>query len=79
MVGFDDIAMARYLNPPLTTMHVDAYRLGMRAAELIASAGAPAQDPIVHEVHPASLVIRGSCGADSAEHRRLGAVRGRLR
>ena len=79
VVGFDDISMARYLNPPLTTMHVDAYHLGIRAAELIVSAGESTQVPVVREVLPASLVIRGSCGADSAEHRRLGAVRGRLR
>jgi LacI family transcriptional regulator len=80
VVGFDDIVMARYLNPPLTTVHVDAYRLGTRAAELIMdTSGASGENTAVHEVLPTTLVIRGSCGGQAAEPRRLGGVRGRLR
>ena len=35
VAGFDDIPMARYLTPPLTTVHVDMFRLGERAVELL--------------------------------------------
>src|SRR5262249_27960504 len=33
--GFDDIVMSRYLNPPLSTVRVDAHELGGRAVEQI--------------------------------------------
>jgi LacI family transcriptional regulator len=33
VAGFDDIANARYANPPLTTVHVPVYEIGHRAAE----------------------------------------------
>lgn len=80
VVGFDDIAMARYLNPPLTTVHVDAYRLGERAVEmLLASPGARGGRRPHHEVLPTTLVVRSSCGSSSAQQARggLGRQRGR--
>jgi len=68
VTGFDDIEMARYLNPPLTTVHVDAYRLGERAVERLLSP-APGDEPGAgrHEVLPTTLVVRRSCGASHAE------------
>lgn len=33
VIGFDDIDMARYLNPPLSTIHVDKEYLGQMAVE----------------------------------------------
>ena len=35
VVGFDDVAIAGYLNPPLTTVHVDACGLGSQAVEMM--------------------------------------------
>ena len=33
MVGFDDIPLAEYFEPPLTTMHLPAYSLGWAVGE----------------------------------------------
>ena len=67
VAGFDDIAMARYVSPPLTTVHVDAYELGERAARaLIASLQAPQGTRPEHTVLPATLVVRSSCGSSQA-------------
>jgi LacI family transcriptional regulator len=76
--GFDDIAMARYLNPPLTTVHVDAYRLGERAVELLLDPRSRPGRRVRHEVLATTLVVRSSCGSASAQARRgMGRQRGR--
>jgi LacI family transcriptional regulator len=64
VAGFDDIAIAQYLSPPLTTVHVDAYEEGQRAVGLLLSA-LKSTGPVraTREVLPARLVIRGSCGS----------------
>jgi len=73
VVGFDDIAIARHLTPPLTTVHVDAYQLGERALQrlLRRDRGEPAPGRS-HEVLPTWLVVRSSCGATPLETRRAG-------
>lgn len=63
--GFDDIAVARYLSPPLTTVQVDAFELGRRAVSLWQrgrNGGNGDGVNQVHEVLPAKLVVRASCG-----------------
>ena len=66
IVGFDDIAMARYLNPPLTTVHVDLLDLGARAVQRLVDGKNGATSKRRHQVTPATLVIRRSCGSERA-------------
>jgi LacI family transcriptional regulator len=70
LVGFDDISIAQYVTPALTTVQVDAFGMGERAVELlITSINNPEQSGVVHEVMPAPLVIRQSCGANRGRSR----------
>lgn len=64
LAGFDDITMARYLNPALTTVHVDMLQMGERAVELLLDPErAAASREGRHEVLSTRLVVRASCGA----------------
>lgn len=64
IVGFDDISIAHYVNPPLTTVRVSISAFGARAAEqLFRSINAKNKDDRKHEILPTELVIRRSCGA----------------
>jgi LacI family transcriptional regulator len=64
VVGFDDIAMAKYLSPSLTTVHVDLHKLGERAVQLLLAAHRSGEkENCVREVLATSLVVRQSCGA----------------
>jgi LacI family transcriptional regulator len=66
VVGFDDIPVARFLNPPLTSVRVGIATLGERAAALLLAALAERSPPghaPRRDVLPAELVIRDSCGA----------------
>jgi LacI family transcriptional regulator len=67
VAGFDDIPMARYMDPPLTSVHVDISALGERATvRLLASLGEPADRELRRETLPTTLVVRRSCGARPA-------------
>ena len=60
VAGFDDIPIARFVVPGLTTMRVNIAELGGRAARaLIASIGNP-QGAQMHQVLAPELVVRGS-------------------
>jgi len=63
VAGFDDIPLARYLTPPLTTVHVDMLRFGERAVELLRERSVGRRTAARHDVLSTRLVIRGSCGA----------------
>ena len=66
VAGFDDIPMARYMNPSLSTVHVDISALGERATarllELLHNAGPHAKR---REIVPTTLSIRASCGGSA--------------
>lgn len=62
IVGFDDSDMAEYMQPPLTSISVDAKKIGHLAAETVieCSTGNLAE-PKSYELDTA-LISRGSCG-----------------
>ena len=66
VVGFDDIIMSNYTDPPLTTVGVAKERMGRRAAgrllEIIEGAGGEANEEVV----PVQMVIRSSTAAPRA-------------
>lgn len=62
--GFDDIPMGRYMEPALTSVHVDISALGERATvRLLSALRAPADHDVHRETLPTTLVVRRSCGA----------------
>ncbi len=66
LAGFDDIPMARYMRPPLTTVRVPIAELGALALERLAadiSAAAPATAHAPRRVVPADVVVRRSCAS----------------
>jgi LacI family transcriptional regulator len=62
VAGFDDVPIARYVTPPLTTVRVAISELGARAADVLVAALADGGRRPSHEVLPTALVVRGSCG-----------------
>jgi LacI family transcriptional regulator len=64
LAGFDDIPLARFLAPPLTTVRVEIADLGRRAVEMLLSS--MEHSPVTQrELIPTTLVVRDSCGARS--------------
>ncbi len=67
LVGFDDIPIARYLTPALTTVSVAIARLGGLAMErllaVIASGDSAPEQPPRHEVVTPTLALRASTAA----------------
>jgi DNA-binding LacI/PurR family transcriptional regulator len=63
VVGFDDIPMARFVNPPLTTVLQDTKRAGeLLVGNLLSQLRG---EPVQSSMLPAKLVIRRSCGSAS--------------
>lgn len=63
VVGFDDIPIARYITPALTTVRVRIADLGGRALErLLATVGQKEGGRVTTETMQPELVVRASCG-----------------
>jgi LacI family transcriptional regulator len=60
IVGFDDIRLAAYTNPPLTTIHQSKHEMGTKAAELLMERIADQELGPRQEILEINLVIRGS-------------------
>ena len=70
LAGFDDIPVARYVSPPLTTVRADIAGMGQRALErLVGVIAAPESEDGTLQTLPVELVIRASCGASSRSQR----------
>ncbi|HEX7423348.1 MAG TPA: substrate-binding domain-containing protein, partial [Terriglobales bacterium] len=68
VAGFDDIPLARYMDPPLSSVHVPICELGARAVELLLNGIAHKNDhPRRRERVATKLVIRRSTGGEPAE------------
>lgn len=63
VVGFDDIAEAQHMAPPLTTVAVDTLGLGERAAQMLLRQIESGTIRVESYVGEARLVVRESCGA----------------
>ncbi len=67
VTGFDDIPIARFLSPPLTTVRVAIADLGALAIQRLLRAMERGEDrERQHEVLPTALVVRGSCAVPAA-------------
>jgi LacI family transcriptional regulator len=64
VVGFDDVPIARYVSPPLTSVRIPIAELGARAVERLLHAVENGGEPErTHETLATELVVRASCGA----------------
>ena len=61
IIGFDDISIAKYLDPPLTTIRQDKNIIGRQAAILLLDEINDEKKNYKSEVIPVSLVKRGTC------------------
>ncbi|MBK5107949.1 MAG: LacI family DNA-binding transcriptional regulator [Anaerolineales bacterium] len=68
LVGFDDIPLARYLDPPLTTVRLPASELATRASQILIQLiqGDPPAEKLV--LLESQLIVRQSCGANLPTH-----------
>lgn len=71
LAGFDDIPIARYISPPLTTVRVNIAEMGRSALELLAGEFA-SSGPQTRSVHAlgCEVVVRGTCSTQPAERPR---------
>ena len=70
VVGFDDIPLAKYMSPPLTSVHVAIADLGARGVETLLHAIESKNGHTPQRQHlPTTLVIRRSCGTPAEGER----------
>lgn len=61
VVGFDDISIAAFTTPPLTTIHAPAYNMGNFGASILQHIIRKKPGTAMKIKLPCSLVVRGSC------------------
>jgi LacI family repressor for deo operon, udp, cdd, tsx, nupC, and nupG len=60
VIGFDDIRLARYFDPPLTTVSQPMAEIGRSAMNLLLEKLADPNTPLRRQVLPTHLVVRGT-------------------
>jgi LacI family transcriptional regulator/LacI family repressor for deo operon, udp, cdd, tsx, nupC, and nupG len=60
VVGYDDVDLARYVTPPLTTVHQPKLRLGELAMQMLLDV--LVGQPVANQMLPVDLVVRASTG-----------------
>jgi LacI family transcriptional regulator len=63
LVGFDDVPLARYLDPPLTTIHLPTEEMSRLASRMIMRLTQGEQPDQCQVLLNTDLIIRKSCGA----------------
>lgn len=63
LVSFDDVSLAAFVNPPLTTIHLPAYQLGRDSADLLIRLINKERIANRHVLLKTKLIVRESCGA----------------
>ena len=66
LVGFDDLPFAKYMNPPLTTVHLPAVELARLACNLLICQLQGEQTCRQQIILDSQLIIRQSCGATAS-------------
>jgi LacI family transcriptional regulator len=64
LIGYDDIPLAPFASPPLTTVHSDPVSQGRVAVQMLYAQITPTEADAVEPVNAPTLVIRESCGAN---------------
>jgi LacI family transcriptional regulator len=62
IIGCDDIALAAFTNPSLTTVALPKHEMGAAAVEMLVARMEDEKKPVEKRVLPVELVIRDSCG-----------------
>ncbi len=63
LVGFDDVPLAAYVDPPLSTVHLPAEDLGREAGRLLLQWIQEGRPPTTRIRLATGLIVRQSCGA----------------
>jgi DNA-binding LacI/PurR family transcriptional regulator len=63
LVGFDDVPLSEFLDPPLTTLRLPAHRLGQGAAEMLVRLIRKEPVENLNVLLETELIVRESCGA----------------
>ncbi|MFS8541831.1 MAG: substrate-binding domain-containing protein, partial [Tissierellales bacterium] len=60
VIGFDDISISKYIDPPLTTIAQPIYKIGQEAVNMLLSIIEKKRTSL-HKVLDLKLIERGSC------------------
>ncbi len=76
LIGFDELAVAELVNPPVSVVRQDTYEIGRRAIDLLLARIDGDDSPVRVEVVPSTLVPRGSgeipCSRNMSPARAIG-------